>query len=160
MGHVKSILDFHLLPIIAESLYRNSKYLNQEAPSGSPADGWSELSYKAACLAGQAKSPPAVGTCPSSGYFLVWVPSGVPTCCSVSRALLKRVWLRSSSATAVTRGCVVVVPLPSHSLHTAYKRSPVTVHLVLSQSLFMCLKPPIEHGTLSNQLSKLGPGVQ
>lgn len=61
---------------------------------------------------------------------------------------------------AVAHGCVVAVSLPSYSLHAAYKRSPMTVRLVLSQSLFMCPKPPIEHGTLSNQLSKLGPGVQ
>lgn len=61
---------------------------------------------------------------------------------------------------AVTPGCMVAVSLSYPSLCAAYKRSLMTVHLVLSQSLFMCLKPPIEHGTLSNQLSKLGPGVQ
>lgn len=57
-------------------------------------------------------------------------------------------------------GCNPWLSLPSCSLCAAYKRSPMTVHLVLSQALFMCFKPPIEHGTLSNQLSKLDPGVQ
>lgn len=60
--------------------------------------------------------------------------------------------------TTVTRGCMLVVPPCSQ--HAAYKRSPMTVHLVLSQSFFMCLKPHTEHGTLSNQLSKLSLGVQ
>lgn len=42
---------------------------------------------------------------------------------------------------AVTCGCAVAVSLLSCSLHAAYKRSLMTVHLVLSQSLFMSLKP-------------------
>lgn len=42
---------------------------------------------------------------------------------------------------AVTHGCVVVVLQPSCSLRAAYRRSPMTVHLVLSQSLFMCFIP-------------------
>lgn len=73
--------------------------------------------------------------------LLVSVPSGVAVAVALQRLGLRCVWFRSSSMVAVTHDCVMVVSQPSCSLCAAYRKSPMTVHLVLSQSLLMCFNP-------------------
>lgn len=57
-------------------------------------------------------------------------------------------WLHGACVTAMLQPVCCLQEVTGDSAF-----GPVTVS-------FMCLKPPVEHGTLSNQLSKLDPGVQ